>query len=122
MRTVLNLRYCLQKWGDYAAYGDAVVPTKFLPMKTPLGSEILENWNLEEPPRHPLSISILQQQIHDKRIGMIIDLSNHDSLYGADLRETGIQYERVPVSFSTKCLEMSEQKLCLPCKASITVN
>ena len=79
-----------------------MTPTKFLPMKTPLGSEILENWNLEEPPRHPLSISILQQQLQDKHIGMIIDLSNHDSLYGADLRETGIQYERVPVSSLTE--------------------
>lgn len=104
----------LQKWGDYAAYGEAVVPTKFLPMKTPLGSEILENWNLEDPPRHPLSISILQQQLCDKRIGMIIDLSNHESLYGADLRETGILYERVPVSSSAMpqqsidCLSSSE--------------
>lgn len=90
----------VQKWGDYDALGEAVAPTKFVPMKTPLGREILEDWNLEEPPRHPLSIAILQKQqtLHGKRIGMIIDLSNHDSLYGADLLETGIQYERVPVS------------------------
>ena len=94
-----------------------MTPTRFLPMKTPLGSEILENWNLEEPPRHPLSISILQQQLHDKHIGMIIDLSNHDSLYGADLRETGIQYERVPVRscllnfFQTRADVLSVHKL-----------
>ena len=76
-----------------------MAPTKFVPMKTPLGSEILDNWNLEEPPQNPLTISILQkhQQIRGRRIGMIIDLSNHDSLYGIDLKETGIQYERVPV-------------------------
>ncbi len=78
-------------------------------MKTPLGSEILENWNLEEPPRHPLSISILQRQLHDKCIGMIIDLSNHDSLYGADLRETDIQYERVPVSSLPYLLSPGQQ-------------
>lgn len=68
-------------------------------MKTPLGSEILDSWNLENPPQHPLSISILEQQQHQlgQCVGMIIDLSNHDSLYAADLKGTGIQYERVPV-------------------------
>ena len=90
----------LQKWGDYQAYGDAVLPTNFVPMKTPLGSEILHNWNLEEPPLHPLSVDSLQQgqQSLGRRIGMIIDLSNHESLYSMDLKGADIQYQRVPVS------------------------
>lgn len=89
----------LQKWGDYSAYGETVAPTKFLPMKTPLGSEILLDWNLEEPPRHPLTISQLQEDQAKKgrKIGMIIDLSNHETLYGADLKESDIVYERVPL-------------------------
>jgi len=77
-----------------------VPPTKFVPMKTPLASEILLDWNLESPPRHPLTISLLQedQECKGRRIGMIIDLSNHETLYGADLKEANILYERVPVS------------------------
>ena len=89
----------MQKWGDYEALGDAVAPTKFVPMKTPLGSEILQDWNLEEPPKHPLTIALLQEDQGRKgrRIGMIIDLSNHETLYGADLKGSDIVYERVPV-------------------------
>jgi len=89
----------LQKWGDYEAFGDVVPPTKFVPMKTPLASEILLDWNLESPPRHPLTISLLQedQECKGRRIGMIIDLSNHETLYGADLKEANILYERVPL-------------------------
>lgn len=94
--------WSVQKWGDYEAYGDAVPPTRFVPMKTPLGSEILQNWNLVEPPRHPLSIASLLQSQEEKgrRIGLIVDLSNHETLYGVDLSGAGVQYERVPVSLS----------------------
>lgn len=105
----------MQKWGDYDAFGDAVSPTKFIPMKTPLGSEILENWNLEDPPRHPLTVAILQKQQSclGRQVGMIIDLSNHDSLYGPDLIECGIQYERVPVKQpSTMKQEMNAMSSC----------
>ena len=89
----------LQKWGDYEAYGGAVAPTNFVPMKTPLAVEILRNWNLEKPPRFPLSVAhLLQTQLAEgRKIGMIIDLSNHETLYGGDLKELDVLYKRVPV-------------------------
>jgi hypothetical protein len=41
----------LQKWGDYASFGEPVQPSRFIPMKTPLSTEILQSWSLAEPPR-----------------------------------------------------------------------
>ena len=29
---------------------------RFIPMKTPMSSEIVSNWSLEEPPKHVLTI------------------------------------------------------------------
>ena len=31
----------LQKWGDYASYGEPVAPSRFIPMKTPLSPTLL---------------------------------------------------------------------------------
>lgn len=89
----------LQKWGDYDAFGDAVAPTHFVPMKTPLGSEIIDNWDQDQPPRDPLTLDILVESQNRKArtLGMIIDLSNHETLYAADLKNHCIKYERVPV-------------------------
>lgn len=86
----------LQKWGDYEAYGDVVQPSLFIPMKTPLSQAILNEWSLPEDPRHSLTVSSLLQQQHflHRQVGMIIDLSNHETLYADDLPPF-IQYEHV---------------------------
>ena len=90
----------LQKWADYPSYGEPVNPTRFLPMKTPMSSEIIQNWSLDEPPQHPLTIQSLlkEQEEKGRTIGLIIDLSNHETLYAEDLQAVeGIQYAHIPV-------------------------
>ena len=86
----------LQKWGDYAAYGDVVHPSLFIPMKTPLSQAILDEWSLPEEPKHSLTVSSLLQQQHflNRQIGLIIDLSNHETLYADDIPPF-LQYEHV---------------------------
>lgn len=91
----------LQKWADYVSYGEPVQPTRFLPMKTPMSSEIIQNWSLDEPPRHVLTVQSLlkEQQEKSRTIGLIIDLSNHETLYAEDLQAVhGLQYSHIPVS------------------------
>ena len=86
----------LQKWGDYEAYGSVVQPSLFIPMKTPLSQAILDEWTLREAPKYSLTVSSLLQQQHflHRQVGMIIDLSNHETLYADDLPPF-IQYEHV---------------------------
>lgn len=89
----------LKKWADYDAFGDVVHPTRFIPCKTPLAADMIANWNLEEPPQHPLTIDILVESNlkRGKRIGMILDLSNHPTLYGEDLKNWDIEYKHIQV-------------------------
>lgn len=90
----------LQKWADYPSFGEPVNPTRFLPMKTPMSSEIIQNWSLDEPPQHALTIQSLlkEQEERGRTIGLIIDLSNHETLYAEDLQAVeGIQYAHIPV-------------------------
>ncbi|KAI7835650.1 hypothetical protein COHA_010442 [Chlorella ohadii] len=91
--TVLNK---LQKWADYAAVGTPVWPTKFIPMKTPMSREILDNWSLPGPPKHPLTVPLLLegQAAQGRTVGLIIDLANHDCLYSDDVPDT-VEYEHV---------------------------
>jgi hypothetical protein len=65
--------------GDYESVGAPVGRTKLLPMKTPLSREILSDWQLPQPPRHSLTIGELleDQAAAGRRVGCIIDLSNH---------------------------------------------
>lgn len=86
----------LQKWGDYEAYGEVVHPSLFIPMKTPLSKAILREWSLPEEPKHSLTVSSLLQQQHflHRSIGLIIDLSNHETLYAEDL-PAFLQYQHV---------------------------
>lgn len=80
----------LKKWADYESVGAPVYPTKFLPMKTPMSEEIIENWSLEHPPRHVLTVRRLiesQERAYGRKVGLIIDLANHDCLYIEDLLE-----------------------------------
>lgn len=76
MPTVLTK---LQKWGDYESFGEPVWPTKFIPMKTPLSHEILDNWQLPEAPKHRLTVSTLleAEKAAGRRVGLLLDLSNH---------------------------------------------
>lgn len=69
----------LQKWGDYESFGEPVWPTKFIPMKTPLSHEILDNWQLPEAPKHRLTVGSLlrAEQAAGRRVGLLLDLSNH---------------------------------------------
>lgn len=86
----------LQKWGDYEAFGDVVRPALLIPMKTPLSKAILSEWTLPEQPKHSLTIDSLLQQQHfrQRQIGMIIDLSNHETLYADDIPPS-IQYQHI---------------------------
>jgi hypothetical protein len=65
--------------GDYESIGAPVGPTKLLPMKTPLSRDILADWQLPQPPRHSLTIEELLagQAAAGRRVGCIVDLSNH---------------------------------------------
>ena len=86
----------LQKWADYQSIGEPVGPTKFLPMKTPMSLEIIENWSLESPPLYRLTVPdlIASQNEKGRKVGMIIDLANHDCLYADDLPDC-IEYAHV---------------------------
>lgn len=72
---------------DYPSVGSPVHPTSFLPMKTPMSEEIILNWSLSQPPKHSLTIPDLLsgEATLGRRIGMIIDLANHECLYADDL-------------------------------------
>lgn len=68
----------LNKWANYAAMGEPVKPTLFIPCKTPLSKNVMDNWSLPDPPLYPLTVpKLLQHQIERGRtIGLILDLSN----------------------------------------------
>ena len=67
--------------------GTPVAPTNFIPMKTPLSAEILANWSLAEQPRHRLTVPHMleEQAAAGRRVGLILDLSNHNCLYTSDI-------------------------------------
>lgn len=87
----------LQKWADYESIGEPLYPTMFLPMKTPMSQEIIDNWSLEDPPKHVLTVQeLVESQLKvDRCVGMIIDLANHECLYQDDLPEGGLEYAHV---------------------------
>ncbi|KAK9909851.1 hypothetical protein WJX75_008397 [Coccomyxa subellipsoidea] len=65
-----------------------------------MSSEIIQNWSLDEPPQHALTIQSLlkEQEERGRTIGLIIDLSNHETLYAEDLQAVeGIQYAHIPL-------------------------
>ena len=69
-------------------------------MKTPMSSEIVDHWSLEEPPKHVLTVSSLleEERTKGREIGLIIDLSNHETLYAEDLaRAINVQYAHIQV-------------------------
>jgi hypothetical protein len=74
---------------DYPSVGAPVAPTKFLPMKTPMSMEIITNWSLPVPPKHSLTVQELLQSEASagRKVGLIIDLANHECLYQEDLPE-----------------------------------
>jgi len=37
----------LQKWGDYTSFGEPVLPSRFIPMKTPLSPSLIQNDRFE---------------------------------------------------------------------------
>ena len=59
-----------------------MAPTLFLPMKTPMSSEILANWSLPDPPAHSHSLPALlvSQSERGRQVGMVLDLANHECL------------------------------------------
>jgi hypothetical protein len=111
------------KWGDYQACATGPVkPTLFIPMKTPLSQvsawctvnaqaaaasmqachitlpsqAILGSWQQDQPPAHPWTISHLlaTQQSAGRKVGLIMDLSNHDTLYAADIPPS-LEYKHI---------------------------
>ena len=52
-------------------------------MKTPMSMEIIESWSLPEAPKHVLTILRIAggaEAAGARTIGLIIDLSNHETL------------------------------------------
>jgi hypothetical protein len=78
-----------------------VWPSRFIPMKTPLSEEILDSWELPEPPKHRLTVPDLlaAQAAAGRRVGLLLDLSNHDCLYASDV-PSSVQVRR------TACLQV----------------
>ncbi|KAF5837769.1 hypothetical protein DUNSADRAFT_3912 [Dunaliella salina] len=75
-----------QKWGDYAAIGAPV--GRFIPCKTPISREILSDRTLvPSAPKHALTVEHLleSQRLEGRRVGFIMDLSNHACLYEKDI-------------------------------------
>jgi hypothetical protein len=85
-----------RRWGDYQGVGDPVAPTRFLPMKTPLSEQILSQWALPCAPRHSLTVRemLASQAAAGRRIGLVLDLSNHECLYTGDM-PPGLLYEHI---------------------------
>ena len=72
----------LQKWGDYSSYGEPVAPSRFIPMKTPLSPTLLAKDAEESLPNILTLPKFLAEQLAlGRKVGLIIDLSNHDCLY-----------------------------------------
>jgi len=86
----------LQKWGEYQSVGTPVAPVQFIPMKTPLSREILADCQLPTAPRFRLTVPELleSQAAQGRRIGLILDLSNHECLYSEDVPED-VAYEHI---------------------------
>ncbi|KAL6765881.1 protein-tyrosine phosphatase-like protein [Haematococcus lacustris] len=86
----------LQKWGDYPSWGEPLHNTRFIPMKTPLSAEILASWSLPKAPLHSLTVGqlVAAQGAQGRRVGLLLDLSNHDCLYTSDIPE-GVAYAHI---------------------------
>ena len=83
-------------------------------MKTPMSSEIMSNWSLEEPPKHVLTVPSLlrEESARGREIGLIIDLSNHETLYAEDLAAANnVEYAHIQVFLKSL---LSVVTLCLP--------
>lgn len=65
-------------------------------MKTPLSTTIHQGWTLPTPPLHSLTVQQLlaEQALKRRTVGLILDLSNHATLYAEDL-PAGLQYEHI---------------------------
>eukprot|EP00198_Chlamydomonas_reinhardtii_P011494 XP_001700831.1 predicted protein [Chlamydomonas reinhardtii] len=57
------------------------------PSQTPLSTEILDSWSLPAQPKHRLTVPqmVADQAAAGRKIGLILDLSNHDCLYTDDV-------------------------------------
>lgn len=78
----------LVKWAGYESCCRGPVGTsRFLPMKTPLSEATLAAWCEAEPPRNPWSVALMldTQRLQGRSVGLIIDLSNHETLYADDI-------------------------------------
>jgi hypothetical protein len=103
----------LGKWGQYESMGTPVLPTKFIPMKTPLSKSIVESWT-DRPPFILTVPHLLEtQKAEGRKIGLILDLSNHECLYSDDLDLNDLRYSQI--SLVAKELPPSEyvDSVCL---------
>jgi hypothetical protein len=76
----------LRKWGDYASFGEPALPSKFIPMKTPLSPTLLREDTFENVLLLPNFLAE-QRESRGRDVGLVIDLSNHDCLYGDGIPE-----------------------------------
>jgi hypothetical protein len=57
---------------------------------------ILGSWQQDQPPAHPWTIGHLlaTQQCAGRKVGLIMDLSNHDTLYAEDIPPS-LEYKHI---------------------------
>ena len=84
----------LQKWGDYANYGEPVEPSRFIPMKTPLSPSLVQGDTTVENVL-TLPCFLAEQQQRGRSVGLVIDLSNHDCLYADGVPASGLRRVQV---------------------------
>mmetsp|Transcript_16754 Transcript_16754/g.20142 ORF Transcript_16754/g.20142 Transcript_16754/m.20142 type:complete len:225 (-) Transcript_16754:47-721(-) len=75
----------LEKWGDYPCFGTPVYKTCMIPMKTPLSIELCKLQQLQTQGSFTLTHFLEEQERQHRKVGMIIDLSNHECLYSEDI-------------------------------------
>lgn len=109
----------IQKWWDYRSYGDVIAGSRVIPMKTPMTSALQARpARLEATARarsgsvdgsggvapgqepageqreHTIGGFIREQAAQGRAVGLIVDLSNHDSLYADDMPKCpGVAYQ-----------------------------
>ncbi len=58
--------------------------------------DLVDNWSLPQPPAHPWTVAqvLASQEAAGRRIGLMLDLSNHDTLYTEDI-PPGVQHRHI---------------------------
>jgi hypothetical protein len=82
------------RWGDYLRYGAVIQGTKIIPMKTPLTLELQRSYMPSEGEPRPFTVQTFldDQAALGRRVALIVDLTNHQTLYAEDI-PPGLDYK-----------------------------